>query len=70
MEASKSFRTERVAAVSVIREHDPARPLFLYVPFNAVHSPFQGQPTGRQSCFGHTPLIRGRAIHCSTNTIC
>lgn len=31
-------------AVSVIREHDPARPLFLYVPFNAVHSPFQVPP--------------------------
>jgi arylsulfatase A-like enzyme len=28
-------------ACRVIREKDPAKPLFLYLPFNAVHSPFQ-----------------------------
>jgi arylsulfatase A-like enzyme len=28
-------------AVRLVREHDPSRPLFLYVPFNAVHSPHQ-----------------------------
>jgi arylsulfatase A-like enzyme len=28
-------------AARVIRERDPAKPLFLYVPFNAVHSPWQ-----------------------------
>ena len=29
------------AAVEVIREHDKKRPLFLYVPFNAPHTPLQ-----------------------------
>jgi arylsulfatase A-like enzyme len=28
-------------AARLIDEHDPARPLFLYVPFNAVHAPHQ-----------------------------
>jgi len=28
-------------AVRLIREHDASRPLFLYVPFNAVHAPHQ-----------------------------
>ncbi|MDX2035631.1 MAG: arylsulfatase [Isosphaeraceae bacterium] len=28
-------------AARIVREHDPARPLFLYVPFNAVHTPLQ-----------------------------
>ncbi|HUR54390.1 MAG TPA: arylsulfatase [Gemmataceae bacterium] len=28
-------------AASIIRDHDAARPLFLYVPFNAVHAPHQ-----------------------------
>ncbi len=28
-------------AVKILREHDPARPLFLYVAFNATHSPLQ-----------------------------
>ena len=28
-------------AVRLIRRHDPQAPLFLYLPFNAVHSPFQ-----------------------------
>lgn len=31
-------------AARVIRERDPARPLFLYVPFNAPHSPMQAPP--------------------------
>ncbi len=29
------------AAVRIIEQRDPEKPLFLYVPFNAVHSPFQ-----------------------------
>jgi arylsulfatase A-like enzyme len=29
------------AAVEIIEEHDKARPLFLYVPFNAPHTPLQ-----------------------------
>jgi len=28
-------------AARIIRRHDPKKPLFLYLPFNAVHSPFQ-----------------------------
>jgi len=28
-------------AVRIVREHDPKKPLFLYVPFNAVHAPLQ-----------------------------
>jgi len=28
-------------AVEVIREHDPEKPLFLYVPFQSVHSPLE-----------------------------
>jgi arylsulfatase A-like enzyme len=28
-------------AVRLIEEHDPKRPMFLYVPFNAVHTPLQ-----------------------------
>lgn len=28
-------------AVKIISEHDPSQPLFLYVPFNAVHAPVQ-----------------------------
>lgn len=31
-------------AVRLIRRHDTAKPLFLYVPFNAVHSPHQVPP--------------------------
>jgi arylsulfatase A-like enzyme len=28
-------------AVRIVEQHDPARPLFLYVPFNAPHTPLQ-----------------------------
>lgn len=28
-------------AVRIVSEHDPRKPLFLYVPFNAVHTPLQ-----------------------------
>lgn len=39
----KGYATELIAqeAVRVIKEHDPAKPLFMYVPFNAPHSPIQ-----------------------------
>ncbi len=31
-------------AAKIIREHDPQQPLFLYIPFNAVHTPIQAPP--------------------------
>ena len=31
-------------AVKLIKEHDPATPLFLYLAFNAVHTPYQAPP--------------------------
>lgn len=39
----EGYSTHLIAreAVRLVREHDPARPLFLYVPFNAVHAPHQ-----------------------------
>ncbi|HET6406557.1 MAG TPA: arylsulfatase [Chthoniobacteraceae bacterium] len=39
----EGYSTHLIARESVrlIKERDPARPLFLYVPFNGVHSPFQ-----------------------------
>lgn len=39
----EGYSTEliRNEAVRLIEEHDPQRPLFLYVPFNAVHTPLQ-----------------------------
>ncbi|MDT8300213.1 MAG: sulfatase-like hydrolase/transferase [Sedimentisphaerales bacterium] len=39
----EGYTTDLIAdeSVRIIEEHDLSRPLFLYVPFNAVHSPFQ-----------------------------
>ncbi|OJW24723.1 MAG: arylsulfatase [Planctomycetales bacterium 71-10] len=39
----EGYSTHLIAkeAARVVAEHDPARPLFLYVPFNAVHAPHQ-----------------------------
>lgn len=39
----QGYTTDLIAqsAVSVIQEHDRSKPLFLYVPFNAPHSPIQ-----------------------------
>ena len=39
----EGYSTHLIAreAARLVAEHDPARPLFLYVPFNAVHSPHQ-----------------------------
>jgi arylsulfatase A-like enzyme len=31
-------------AVRIVRAHDPSKPLFLYVPFNATHGPLQAPP--------------------------
>lgn len=42
----EGYTTDLVAreAVRLIEGHDPAKPLFLYVPFNATHSPLQAPP--------------------------
>jgi len=39
----EGYTTDLLAdeSVNLIERHDVSRPLFLYVPFNAVHSPFQ-----------------------------
>ena len=39
----EGYSTHLIAreAARLVAEHDPARPLFLYVPFNAVHAPHQ-----------------------------
>lgn len=39
----EGYSTELIGreAARLIRERDPSKPLFLYVPFNGVHSPFQ-----------------------------
>jgi arylsulfatase A-like enzyme len=39
----EGYATHLIAkeAVRLVKEHDPAKPLFLYVPFNAVHTPHQ-----------------------------
>jgi len=39
----EGYATDLIAdeSVRIIEEHNVSRPLFLYVPFNAVHSPFQ-----------------------------
>jgi len=43
----EGYSTELIAAESVrlIEKHDFSQPLFLYVPFNAPHSPFQAPPS-------------------------
>src|SRR5688500_10406489 len=43
----EGYATHLIAreALWVIEAHDAARPLFLYVPFNAVHSPYQAPET-------------------------
>ena len=39
----EGYSTQLIAqeAVRILDEHDPQKPLFLYVPFNAVHAPHQ-----------------------------
>lgn len=41
--AEEGYTTDLIAdeSVRIIKQHNVSRPLFLYVPFNAVHSPFQ-----------------------------
>ena len=46
----EGYSTELIAreAVRILSEHDTERPLFLYVPFNAVHAPHQVPDKYRQ----------------------
>lgn len=43
----EGYTTDLLAdeSVRLIKRHDTSRPLFLYVPFNAPHSPFQAPPS-------------------------
>ncbi|OHB75286.1 MAG: arylsulfatase [Planctomycetes bacterium RBG_16_55_9] len=43
----EGYTTKLIAdeSVRLIEQQDTSRPLFLYVPFNAVHSPFQAMPS-------------------------
>jgi arylsulfatase A-like enzyme len=57
----KGYATNLIAAESVrlIEQHDRAHPLFLYVPFNAVHSPFQA-PQSYIDMYKHIEAKRKR----------
>lgn len=44
-------------AVRLIRRHDGSKPLFLYVPFNAAHGPYQAPP-GYTKPYAHLPEPR------------
>jgi arylsulfatase A-like enzyme len=50
--AEEGYATELLGreAVRIVREHDPAKPLFLYVPFNATHAPLQAPPEHLERC--------------------
>jgi arylsulfatase A-like enzyme len=43
-------------AAKIVREHDPQQPLFLYIPFNAVHTPIQAPPEKYMAKF---PNLKG-----------
>ncbi|MDR1491510.1 MAG: arylsulfatase [Planctomycetaceae bacterium] len=42
----KGYSTKLIGddAIKVVKNHDTSKPLFLYVPFNAVHAPYQETP--------------------------
>ena len=43
-------------AITRMEEHDPSKPLFLYVSYNAAHSPLQPEPAWEAEC-GHIPHL-------------
>ncbi len=51
----EGYSTQLLAreASRLIAEHDPVRPLFLYVPFNAVHAPYQQAPDKYSAPYSH-----------------
>jgi arylsulfatase A-like enzyme len=57
----EGYTTNLIAdeTVRIIEQHDISRPLFLYVPFNAVHSPFQA-PQSYIDMYKHIPNKRRR----------
>jgi arylsulfatase A-like enzyme len=57
----EGYTTDLLAdeSVRLIEKHDVSRPLFLYVPFNAVHSPFQA-PQSYIDMYEHIQAKRKR----------
>lgn len=57
----EGYATDLIAAEAcrLISSRDPAKPLFLYVPFNAVHSPLQAPPAAVEP---YAALGKGRHI--------
>ncbi|UCG57781.1 MAG: sulfatase-like hydrolase/transferase [Phycisphaerales bacterium] len=57
----EGYATNLIAdeSVRLIERHDLSRPLFLYVPFNAVHSPFQA-PQSYVDKYSHIKVKRRR----------
>jgi arylsulfatase A-like enzyme len=54
-------------AVRLIEEHDPKRPLFLYVPFNAVHTPLQAPEAYMKR---QTHFAKGKHRRYAAMTVC
>ena len=63
----KGYATNLIAdeSVRLIEQHDTSRPLFLYVPFNAVHSPFQA-PQSYIDMYKHIAAKRKRTYAAMT----
>ena len=59
----EGYTTNLIAdeSVRLIEEHDVSRPLFLYVPFNAPHSPFQA-PQSYLNMYKHIKARNKRAF--------
>ncbi|MBN2130682.1 MAG: arylsulfatase [Sedimentisphaerales bacterium] len=59
----KGYTTDLIAAESVrlVEKHDVSKPLFLYVPFNAPHSPFQA-PQSYLDMYKHIKARNKRAL--------
>jgi len=70
----EGYATDLIAneSIRIITRHDISRPLFLYVPFNAVHSPFQA-PQNYIDMYKHITNKRRRIyaamVTCMDNAI-
>jgi len=60
----EGYSTDLLAdeSVRLIRNHDTKKPLFLYVPFNAVHSPYQESPD-KETNASYAHLSKDRQIY-------